>query len=125
MHGFAHNCGIPDMPACALGSVHITPINSDGARLGSVRRSLAARLSARVSELVLSEQQARMARSVPEQAQPASSSIDDLQERVRALEAEVANKDQVWNLLHVAGLRECPAHTFALVARQSVASCKQ
>ena len=70
-----------------------------------MRRSLAARLSARVSELVLSEQQARMARSVPEQAQPASSSTDDLQERVRALEAELEKKDQVLNLLLVAGLQ--------------------
>ena len=83
-----------------------------------MRRSLAARLSARVSELVLSEQQARMARSVPEQAQPASSSTDDLQERVRALEAELEKKDQVLKLLLVAGLQERPAHTFALVPRQ-------
>lgn len=60
-------------------------------------RSLAARLSARVSELVLSEQQARMA--LPVTAQPIldGPSVAALRERIVALEAHVQEKEQVYS----------------------------
>ena len=66
--------------------------------LDSVRvlcRSLAARLSARVSELVLSEQQARMALPVTTQPIPDGPSMAALRERIVALEAHVQEKEQV------------------------------
>ena len=58
-------------------------------------RSLAARLSARVSELVLSEQHARMAVPAPTERKPDGPSVEALQRRIGALEAQVYEKDEV------------------------------
>ncbi len=58
-------------------------------------RSLAARLSARVSELVLSEQHARMAVPAPTERKPDGPSAEALQRRIEALEAQLNEKDEV------------------------------
>ena len=60
-----------------------------------MHRSLAARLSARVSELVLSEQQARMAQRAVPQAGEAEASACAMQQHIEALQARLEQKDQV------------------------------
>lgn len=48
-----------------------------------------------MSELVLSEQQARMARPMPSQPQAANAATDPLQQSIATLEAQLSQKDQV------------------------------
>ena len=57
-------------------------------------RSLAARLSARVSELVLAEQQARMA----QQAVPPAREASAMQQQIEALQARLEQKEQVTDM---------------------------
>ena len=77
----------------------ITAPDSNGASVGlmgegGLCRSLAARLSARVSELVLAEQQARMA----QQAAPPAREASAMQQQIEALQARLEQREQVTDM---------------------------